>query len=74
MHNYQIIRIKKLPFLFLLCYLCKQQFDRREKNEKEKVIRTKRNNNLLLKIVVSFLRQNLVLKTGMQVPYFRIKN
>jgi len=38
----------------LLSFLWKRQFERREKNEKRKVKRTKRNDNLLSKIVVSF--------------------
>ena len=37
-----------------LSFLWKRQFERREKNEKRKVKRTKRNDNLLSKIVVSF--------------------
>ena len=39
---------------FLLAYIRKRQFERREKNEERKVKRTKRNDNLLTKIVVSF--------------------
>jgi len=38
----------------LLSFLWKRQFERREKNEKRKVKRTNRNDNLLSKIVVSF--------------------
>jgi len=38
----------------LFSFLWKRQFERREKNEKRKAKSTKRNDNLLSKIVVSF--------------------
>ncbi|MBO7246177.1 MAG: hypothetical protein J6V56_05375, partial [Clostridia bacterium] len=38
----------------LLSFIRKRQFERREKNEERKMKRTKGNDNLLSKIVVSF--------------------
>ncbi len=56
-YDYSMLCVAKLPFLLsLLSYLLSgnDNFERREKNEKKKVKRTKRNDNLLSKIVVSF--------------------
>ena len=58
-HTFPFVRKATFSFISsLLSFLWKRQFERREKNEKRKVKRTKRNDNLLSKIVVSFWQRN----------------